>query len=40
MFVIVIDVEFLMLLRLIVHTNRKLRIPFENEYICGLQTHI
>ena len=35
-----IDVGFIMLMRLIVHTVTKLRIPFEDEYVCGLQTHL
>ena len=35
-----IDIGFAMLMRLIVHTVTKLRILFEDEYVCGLQTHL
>ena len=41
MFVIVIDVEFFfMLMHLIIHNDTKLIIPFEDKYVCSLQTHL
>ena len=35
-----IDVRFVMLFCTSVYTFTKLRIPFEDEYICALQTHL
>ena len=29
-----------MLMRIILHPDRKLRIPFKDEYVCGLQTRL
>ena len=35
-----IDVKSFMLMRLIVYIDIKLRIPFEDGYVYGLQTHL
>ena len=44
MFVVRIDIEidvgFIILICTILYTFTKLRIPFEDEHVCGLQTHL